>query len=158
MTASIRPEAGQIAPDFNLPALITDPLTLSALRGRNVVLYFYPKDNTPGCTTESIDFSTALADFDAANTVIIGVSRDSIKKHQNFAAKHDLTVELAADIDGEVTESYGVWVEKKMYGKTHMGIERATFLIDAEGVIKEVWSKVKVKGHVDAVLAAARAL
>jgi peroxiredoxin Q/BCP len=123
-----------------------------------VVLYFYPKDNTPGCTTEAIDFSAHAAAFAEAGAVIVGVSRDSAKKHDNFKSKHDLKVILGADTEGKVTEDYGVWIKKQMYGREYMGIQRATFLIDSAGVIQKIWPKVKVKGHAEEVLAETRAL
>jgi len=149
---------GQMAPDFTAPTQGGGSLTLSALRGRAVVLYFYPKDDTPGCTTEARDF-TALADqFAAAGATVIGVSKDSVAKHDKFIAKHDLGITLVSDEDGDICERYGVWGEKKNYGKTYMGITRATVLIDAEGRIARVWPKVKVAGHADAVLEAVRAL
>ena len=129
---------------------------LSGLAGQTVVLYFYPKDDTPGCTTEALDFTAMASDFAAANTVVLGVSKDTVAKHDKFVAKHDLGVKLLSDEDGAVCEAYGVWVEKKMYGKVHMGIERATFLIDGDGVVRREWRKVKVPGHVDEVLEAAR--
>ena len=151
------PQAGDSAPDFSL-AGDTGPVTLSASSGRKLVLYFYPKDDTPGCTTESKDFSAHLAAFAAADTDVVGVSRDSVAAHAKFRAKHGLTTALGADADGLVTEAYGVWVEKSMYGKKYMGIERATFLIDRGGRIARVWNKVKVPGHAAEVLAAAQAL
>lgn len=151
-------EVGSPAPDFAMPANGGGSVALSALKGRKVVLYFYPKDDTPGCTTEAIDFSARLADFTTAGASIVGVSRDSVAAHDKFAAKHDLTIALGADIDGAVTEAYGVWVEKMNYGRKYFGIERTTFLIDAEGKIARIWRKVKVKGHVDEVLAAVRSL
>ena len=149
---------GQPALEFTLPRDQGAEITLSALRPKNVVLYFYPRDDTPGCTTEALDFTAALADFEAANTVIIGISKDSVTKHNNFIKKHDLGVILASDKDGQTCEDYGVWVEKKMYGKTFLGIERATFLIDGQGVVRREWRKVKVPGHVNEVLGAARDL
>ena len=152
------PELADPAPDFTLPVTGGDTVTLSDLRGAPVVLFFYPRDDTPGCTTESIGFSGALAEFEAAGAKVFGISRDSMAKHEKFAAKHGLTVPLLSDAEGMVTEAYGVWVEKSMYGRTSMGIERSTFLIDAEGKIAEVWRKVKVPGHVEAVLEAVRAL
>jgi thioredoxin-dependent peroxiredoxin len=152
------PEINQPAPDFTLPATGGGDITLSALQGAPVVLYFYPRDDTPGCTTEAIDFSGALKDFEEAGARVFGISRDPMSKHDRFAAKHELTVPLLSDEDGKVTEDYGVWVEKNMYGKTSMGIERATFLIDAQGKIARIWRKVKVKGHVSEVLEAVRAL
>lgn len=152
------PEIGQPAPDFNLPRDGGGALSLSELKGKAVVLYFYPRDDTPGCTKEAIGFSEHLAAFDAANTVIVGVSKDSIKKHDKFRDKHDLKVALISDEEGDVCERYDVWKEKNMYGKTYMGIERATYLIDTEGKIAQIWRKVKVPGHVEAVLDAAQAL
>ena len=122
------------------------------------MLYFYPKDDTPGCTTEAKDFTSHSDAFSAANTVVIGVSKDTAAKHDKFIAKHDLGVLLASDEDGHVIEEYGVWVEKNMYGRKYMGIQRATFLINANGIIAEVWPKVKVKGHAEAVLESAKAL
>ncbi|MGB3406822.1 MAG: thioredoxin-dependent thiol peroxidase [Jannaschia sp.] len=151
------PDVGQMAPDFTLPRDGGGEISLSALRGKQVVLYFYPKDDTPGCTKEAIAFTEAAADFEAAGAVIVGISKDSVSKHDKFIAKHELGVILASDEEGTTCEDYGVWVEKNMYGKTYMGIERATFLIDAGGVVKQVWSKVKVPGHSEAVLEAVRA-
>ena len=152
------PEISQPAPEFTLPVTGGGDVTLSALKGAPVVLFFYPRDDTPGCTTESIGFSENLEAFTAAGAKVFGISRDTMAKHDKFAAKHGLTVPLLSDTEGTVTESYGVWVEKSMYGKTSMGIERATYLIDAEGNIARIWRKVKVAGHVDEVLAAVRAL
>lgn len=152
------PEISHTAPDFTLPVTGGGDITLSALQGRPVVLFFYPRDDTPGCTKESIGFSEHLAAFDAAGAKVFGLSRDTIAKHDKFTAKHDLTVPLLSDVEGEVTESYGVWVEKNMYGKKSMGIERATYLIDAQGNIAQIWRKVKVAGHVQEVLDAVRAL
>jgi len=151
-------EAGMTAPDFTLPGDNGETVTLSDYRGKAVVLYFYPKDDTPGCTTEAKDFTALAGEFADAGAVVIGMSKDTAQKHDKFIAKHDLKVKLASDEDGKVIEDYGVWVEKSMYGRTYMGIERATFLIDSEGVIREVWHKVKVKGHAEAVLAAVKAL
>lgn len=151
------PDINEPAPNFTLPATGGDEVSLSALKGAPVVLFFYPRDDTPGCTTESIAFSQNLAAFKDAGAHVFGISRDTMAKHDKFTAKHGLTVPLLAD-DGSVTESYGVWVEKNMYGKKSMGIERATFLIGADGNIAQVWRKVKVAGHVEAVLAAVRAL
>tara|TARA_R110002049_G_scaffold10127_2_gene50266 strand:+ start:62464 stop:62925 length:462 start_codon:yes stop_codon:yes gene_type:complete len=152
------PDISDTAPDFSLPVTGGGDITLSALRGGPVVLFFYPRDDTPGCTTESIGFSERLGDFADAGAQVFGISRDTLAKHDKFAAKHGLTVPLLSDIDGTVTEAYGVWVEKNMYGKKSMGIERATYLIDADGKVAQVWRKVKVPGHVDAVLDAVRAL
>ena len=151
------PAAGQKAPEFGI-AGDTGPISLASFAGRKLVLYFYPKDDTPGCTTEGKDFSAMAAAFAAADTGIVGVSRDSVTAHTKFRAKHGLTVGLGADADGAVTDAYGVWVEKSMYGKSYMGIERATFLIDRDGSIARVWRKVKVPGHAAEVLAAAQAL
>lgn len=147
---------GDTAPSFSLPANGDRTVSLADFKGRQLVVYFYPKDNTPGCTTESIDFTNALADFDAIATDIVGVSADSVKKHENFIAKHNLGITLLADEEQKMLNAYGVWVEKNMYGRKFMGIERATYLIGADGKIKQIWRKVKVKGHVEAVLEAAR--
>lgn len=152
------PEISQPAPDFTLPVTGGGEISLSDLRGKAVVLYFYPRDDTPGCTKEAVGFSEHLEAFADAGAVVFGVSRDAMAKHDRFAAKHTLTVPLLADIDGAVTEAYGVWVEKNMYGKKSMGIERATYLIDASGNIARIWRKVKVAGHVEEVLDAVRAL
>ncbi|PWE30450.1 peroxiredoxin [Maritimibacter sp. 55A14] len=152
------PDTGDTAPDFTLPRDGGETVTLSALRPAPVVLYFYPRDDTPGCTTEALDFTARAGDFAQAGARIIGVSKDSVAKHEKFAAKHGLGVTLLSDAEGDVCERYGVWVEKKMYGKAHMGIERATFLIDSASRIARVWRKVRVKGHADEVLDAVRAL
>ena len=151
------PQLGDTAPDFTI---IGDagPIRLGDFAGKKLVLYFYPKDDTPGCTTEGKDFSALVGAFAAADAHVVGVSRDSVAAHAKFRAKHDLKVALGADTDGAVTEAYGVWVEKAMYGKTYMGIERATFLIGRDGHIAQVWHKVKVAGHAAQVLAAAQAL
>ncbi|MDO9474794.1 MAG: peroxiredoxin [Caulobacter sp.] len=151
------PSEGDKAPDFDLPT-DTGRVSLAALKGKTVVLFFYPKDDTPGCTTESIGFSQARADFEAAGAVVVGVSKDTAVKHGKFRAKHGLTVELGSDADSDVIERYGAWVEKKLYGREYMGIDRSTYLIDGEGVVRRVWRKVKVPGHVEQVLEAARAL
>lgn len=150
-------ESGTTAPDFTLPRDGGSDVTLSAYRGQKVVLYFYPKDNTPGCTTEALDFTARKDAFEAAGTVVFGISKDSVKKHENFCQKHSLGIPLLSDADGTVCEDYGVWQEKQMYGKTHMGIVRATFLIDEDGTIARVWPKVKVDGHADEVLEAVKA-
>jgi len=147
----------QKAPDFTLPRDGGETVTLSAIDGP-VVLYFYPRDDTPGCTKEAVGFTEAVDDFASAGVTVLGVSRDTVAKHEKFRDKHGLKIALLADEDGSVCEDYGVWVEKKMYGKTSMGIERATFLIGADGTVKREWRKVKVPGHVDEVLEAARAL
>lgn len=151
-------DVGDKAPDFTMATDDGGEISLSALKGRNLVLYFYPKDSTPGCTTEACSFREALPDFSKVNAEIIGVSRDSIKRHQNFKNKYNIPFPLGSDEDGTVCESYGVWTEKKNYGRTYMGIERSTFLIDSKGVIRNVWRKVRVNGHVDKVLEAAKAL
>lgn len=143
---------GTAAPGFTLPVTGGDTLSLEDLKPNRVVLFFYPKDNTPGCTNEAIDFSTHLAAFEELGVRVLGVSKDSMKKHDNFRAKHELTVDLLSDADGDMCERYGVWVEKKMYGKTYMGIERTTVLIGADGTIEHIWNKVKVPGHVEDVL------
>jgi len=148
---------GDKAPDFTLPADGGRQVSLRELQGKSVVLYFYPKDDTPGCTKEAIGFSEAIDEFDAAGAVVIGVSKDTVAKHDKFRDKHDLKVMLASDESGEVVEAYGAWVEKNMYGRTYMGIERCTYLIGPVGVIREVWRKVRVKGHVEAVLEAVKA-
>ena len=148
----------QIAPDFTLPRDGSEEITLSTLRPGIVVLYFYPRDDTGGCTKQAKGFSDAKAAFEAAGAVVVGVSRDTVAKHDKFIAKHGLDVILASDTEGEVCTAYGVWKEKQMYGKTYMGIERSTFLIDGDGVVRTEWRKVKVPGHVDAVLDAVRAL
>ena len=149
-------DVGDEAPDFTLPTDGAGELKLSSLRGQKVVLYFYPKDATPGCTTEAENFRDALGEFLKAGTKIVGVSKDSVKRHDNFKAKYDLPFQLVSDTDGEACEAYGVWVEKKNYGRTYMGIERSTFLIDEKGKIANVWRKVRVKGHVDNVLETVR--
>lgn len=147
-----RPAQGDTAPDFTLPGNGGSTITLSAHRGKTVILYFYPKDATPGCTLEAQDFSARAKDFAAAGAVIIGVSPDSAKKHDNFCKKFDLNLLLAADTETSVAQAYGVWVEKQMYGKKYMGIERTTFLIRPDGTIGHVWEKVSVDGHAQDVL------
>ncbi|WP_341024794.1 peroxiredoxin [Brevundimonas diminuta] len=146
------------APAFNLATDGDGRVSLDGLKGKNVVLYFYPKADTPGCTTEGQDFSALIDRFAAADTVVIGVSRDTVKKLDRFKAKHDLKVVLGSDEDGVVTEAWGVWVQKKLYGREYMGIERATFLIDSQGVVRRAWRNVKVKGHAEEALAAVEAL
>jgi peroxiredoxin Q/BCP len=146
------------APSVTLPVSGGGTLSLEDLRPSKVVLFFYPKDNTPGCTKEAIGFSQLLAEFEAAGTKVIGISKDSIKKHDNFIAKQSLTVPLLSDENDEVSEAFDVWKEKSMYGKTYMGIERSTFLIDGTGQVVREWRKVKVPGHVEEVLEAAKAL
>lgn len=148
---------GDKAPGFTLPADGGRTVSLSEFSGKSVILYFYPKDDTPGCTKEAIGFTEAAADFDAAGAVVIGVSKDTVAKHDKFRDKHALKVILVSDAEGDVCERYGVWAQKQMYGKTYMGIERATFLIGPDGAIRQSWRKVKVPGHVDAVLEAVKA-
>ncbi|MCI5073922.1 peroxiredoxin [Oricola sp.] len=152
------PVEGTDAPDFTLPADGGAAFTLSELKGKIVVLYFYPKDDTSGCTTEAIDFTRLLPEFEALGATVVGMSPDSATKHDKFKAKHDLSVTLVADEDLAALQAYGVWVEKSMYGRKYMGVERSTFLIDRDGKIASVWRKVKVKGHAEAVLEAARSL
>jgi peroxiredoxin Q/BCP len=149
---------GSAAPHFDLPRDGGTQVKLSDFQGQNLVVYFYPRDDTSGCTKEAIGFTEHAAAFRAANTAIIGVSKDTVAKHDKFRDKHDLGIALLSDADGHMCEDYGVWVEKSMYGKTYMGIQRATFLIDADGRIQHIWPKVKVAGHVEEVLAAAQAL
>lgn len=149
---------GSKAPAFDMATADGGRVSLDALKGRKVVLYFYPKADTPGCTTESQDFSALVADFDQIGATVIGVSRDPVKKLDRFKAKHDLKVVLASDEPEDVTEAFGVWVEKTLYGRVYMGIERATFLIDGTGVVRRVWRKVSVKNHAAEVLAATRSL
>jgi len=149
---------GDKAPAFTLPADGGDELKLSDLKGRKVVLYFYPKDDTAGCTKEAVAFSGSIKAFDKAGAVVVGASKDPVSSHDKFKAKHALAHRLISDADGSLCEDYGVWVEKSMYGRTYMGIERATFLIDEKGVVRQVWRKVKVPGHAEEVLAAVKAL
>lgn len=149
---------GQAAPAFDMSTDGDGRVTLDGLKGKSVVLYFYPKADTPGCTTEGLDFSALADQFAAANAVVIGVSRDAVKKLDRFKAKHDLKVVLGSDEDGAVCEAYGVWIMKKLYGREYMGVERATFLIDGAGVVRRVWRSVKVKGHAEQVLDALHSL
>lgn len=149
---------GDMAPEATLATPDGGTLSLAQLRGQPLVLYFYPKDDTSGCTAEAQDFSARKAAFDMAGTGILGVSKNGAKDHQKFTAKYELKVPLATDADGQVCEAFGTWVEKSMYGRNYMGIDRATFLIDGAGRIARVWRKVKVPGHADEVLAAAEAL
>jgi len=151
-------KSGHPAPDFSLPRDGGSTVTLSQLKPSAVVLFFYPRDDTSGCTRESIAFTHLLPDFGAAGVTVLGISKDSVKKHERFREKHELKVALLSDEHGDVCERYGVWVEKKMYGKTFMGIERTTVLIDGTGVISQIWRKVKVDGHAEEVLASAQAL
>lgn len=148
---------GDAAPDFSAPRDGGGEISPADFEGRTVVLFFYPKDDTSGCTRESIEFTAAQADFEAVGAIVLGISKDSVKKHDKFRDKHELGVALLSDEHGDVAERYGVWVEKSMYGKKYMGIERSTFLI-RDGVIRKAWRKVKVPGHVEAVLEEARAL
>ncbi|MEE9330479.1 MAG: thioredoxin-dependent thiol peroxidase [Parvularculaceae bacterium] len=154
MTLSI----GDKAPAFTLETDTEGTISLKDLKGQKVVLYFYPKDNTPGCTKQAIGFTDELKAFAKAGAKIIGVSKDSLQKHANFRAKQGLKLALGSDPDGIVLEAYGVWVEKKLYGRQYMGIERSTFLIDEKGKIGDIWRKVRVAGHVDKVLDAVKAL
>ena len=148
-------EIGDIAPDFNLPDESGKLVSLTSFRGKQVVLYFYPKDDTSGCTIEAKDFSCLVDDFSKANTAIIGMSPDSAKSHAKFSAKHDLALTLIADEEKIALQAYDVWKEKSMYGRKYMGVERSTFLIDANGKIKNIWRNVKVPAHAETVLAAA---
>jgi peroxiredoxin Q/BCP len=152
-------EVGDTAPDFSLPA--TGPagggtLSLKSLRGRKVILYFYPKDDTSGCTAEACGFRDALADFARSGAEVVGVSRDSLVRHEKFRGKYDLPFRLVSDEDGKLCEAYGVWKRKSFMGRKFMGIERSTFLIDETGKIRHIWRKVKVKGHVEEVLEKAK--
>lgn len=149
---------GKKVPDFSLPATGDKTVRLKDLRGKNVVIYFYPKDSTPGCTTEGRDFSENHRKFSRAGTVILGVSRDSLKSHENFKAKQEFPFDLLSDADEKVCKIFDVIKEKNMYGRKVLGIERSTFLIDKEGSLNKEWRKVRVKGHVDEVLDAAKAL
>lgn len=150
--------AGDPAPDFNLPAAPGKTARLADFAGKKLVLFFYPKDDTSVCTREALDFSDMQSRFSRQGTSILGVSRDPVEKHQKFIAKHGLKTKLASDEEGAMCEAYGVWGEKTLYGRKYMGIIRTTFLIDAEGVIREVWRNVRVPGHAEAVLAASKAL
>ncbi|MBO6837630.1 MAG: thioredoxin-dependent thiol peroxidase [Alphaproteobacteria bacterium] len=149
---------GDTAPDFTMPTDGGGTIRLSDLKGKPVILYFYPKDDTPGCTKEACGFRDSLPDFSGAGATVIGVSKDTVAKHDKFKAKYDLTFPLASDEDGAVCEAYGTWVEKSMYGRKYMGIDRATFLIDGDGKLAKIWRKVKVPGHVEDVLAAVKSL
>ena len=151
-------EVGDKAPSFTLPTDGGGTISLKDLKGETVILYFYPKDDTSGCTKEACGFRDALADFSKAKAKVIGVSKDPVKKHDKFKEKYDLNFPLASDEDGAVCDAYGSWVEKSMYGRKYMGIDRSTFLIDGKGVIRAIWRKVKVPGHVDEVLKATQAL
>lgn len=148
------PEIGEKSPNFTLPRDGGGTVSLADYSGKTLVLYFYPRDDTPECTKESIGFTEHLADFHAAGADVVGVSKDSVKSHDKFVAKHDLGITLVSDEDGTLCEDFGVWVEKNMYGKKYMGIDRATFIINGDGIITHAWRKVKVPGHVEAVLEA----
>ncbi len=149
---------GDKAPDFTMPTDGGGTVSLSGLKGKPVVVYFYPKDDTSGCTAEACGFRDSLPDYSGAGATVIGVSKDSVASHDRFKKKYELPFALGADTTGEVCEKYGTWIEKSMYGRKYMGIERATFLIDKDGVIRGIWHKVKVGGHVAEVLKAAKAL
>ena len=149
---------GTKAPAFSLPATGGMDISLDSLRGRKVVLYFYPKDDTSGCTLEAQNFQALRKEFEAADTEIVGVSPDSLKSHDKFRSKYDLGFPLASDEDKAILEAYGVWVEKSMYGRKYMGIERTTVLIGSDGRVARIWSKVRVPGHAKEVLEAARAI
>jgi peroxiredoxin Q/BCP len=151
-------DVGDKAPDFTLAADGGGKVSLKALKGKTVVLYFYPKDDTPGCTAEACAFRDQLPDFSKVKAAVVGISRDSVASHDKFKKKFSLPFPLASDEDGKVSEAYGTWVEKRMYGRKYMGIERSTFLIDGNGVIRNIWRKVKVDGHADDVLKAASGL
>lgn len=154
MSGPALPVVGQPAPSFTLPGNGGQDQSLDALKGKTVVLYFYPKADTSGCTKQAVGFTEKAEAFDAAGAVVIGVSKDPVKKLDKFVDKHGLKVALVSDEEGDLCERYGVWVEKSMYGKKYMGIERSTFLIGPDGTLKQEWRKVKVPGHVDAVLKA----
>jgi peroxiredoxin Q/BCP len=156
MTKELNP--GDPAPPFDLPTAGGGRVSLGGLKGKRIVLYFYPKDDTPGCTTEALNFTEKARAFASAGAVVIGVSRDSVERHDKFAAKHGLKLQLASDEDGDACRRYGVWVRKTLYGRTSMGIERSTFLIDDKGRLAQVWRKVRVPGHVEDVLKAVRSL
>jgi len=152
------PDTGQTAPDFTLPRDGGDQITLSALRPAPVVLFFYPRDDTSGCTKEAIAFTALQGEFEAAGARVLGISKDTVAKHDKFRDKHDLGIPLLSDAEADICEQYGVWKEKSMYGKKFWGIERSTFLIDGSGQIARVWRKVKVPGHAEEVLEAVNAL
>ncbi|MCO6385940.1 peroxiredoxin [Aliihoeflea sp. 40Bstr573] len=149
---------GDMAPDFALPGDGGTTISLAALKGRPVVLFFYPKDDTSGCTTEALDFTRLKAEFDALAVALVGMSPDSTRRHDKFKTKHGLDIPLASDEEKTTLEAYGVWIEKSMYGRKYMGVDRSTFLIDKEGRVARVWRKVKVPGHAEEVLEAAKAL
>ena len=149
---------GDKAPDFTIATDGGGTFCLSEMMGHNVIIYFYPKDDTPGCTKEACEFRDSLPDFSKSSSKIIGISKDTVVKHDKCKSKYELPFTLGADVEGAVCEAYGTWVEKSMYGRQYMGIERATFLVDKEGVVQGIWRKVKVKGHVEEVLAAVQNL
>lgn len=149
---------GQAAPDFDLPDDQGKSFKLSKLKGKPIVIYFYPKDDTSGCTRQAKDFTALANDFSKAGALVVGISPDGVESHAKFRKKHDLGIRLVADVDRKAVEAYGVWVEKSMYGRKYMGVERSTFLIDKKGKIAKAWRKVKVPGHAEEVLAAVRAL
>jgi len=149
---------GDKAPTIKLAMDGGETISLSRLKGKPFVLYFYPKDDTSGCTKEALDFTKNFRKFGTLGVVVIGVSKDSIASHEKFKAKHQLKLSLASDPETKAAQAYGVWVEKRMYGRKYMGMERSTFLVDATGKIREIWRKVKVSGHAEAVLAAAKSL
>lgn len=149
---------GKPAPDFTMPTDGGGTVSLADFKGKKLVLFFYPKDDTSGCTKEAVGFRDHLAAFEAAGATIVGVSKDPVKSHDKFKAKHELNFPLGSDAETQVAEAYGVWQEKSMYGRSYMGIERSTFLIDGNGVLREEWRKVKVPGHVEQVLKAVQAL
>ncbi|MET3790517.1 thioredoxin-dependent thiol peroxidase [Aquamicrobium terrae] len=157
-TKEIELKIGDEAPQFSLPKDGGDVIRLADFTGRPVVVYFYPKDDTAGCTSEAIDFSRLKPEFDKAGAAVIGISPDSARKHDKFKAKHELSIALAADEERKAIEAYGVWVEKQMYGRSYMGVERATFLVGRDGRIAAIWRKVRVKGHAEVVLEAVRSL
>ena len=156
--ASRELKVGDKAPNFTLPSDGGGSVSLAQLKGKSVVLYFYPKDDTSGCTAEAIAFNQNAKSFKAAGAMVLGVSKDSPASHDKFKSKYDLNLTLASDEDTKLAQAFGVWVEKSMYGRRYMGMERATFLIDGKGVIRQIWRKVKVPGHAAEVLAAVQAL
>jgi thioredoxin-dependent peroxiredoxin len=151
-------EIGEKAPDFTLPTDGNGSVTLSGLKGKKVVLYFYPKDDTSGCTAEACGFRDSFPDYGGTDAVVIGISKDSVASHDKFKKKHNLPFTLASDANSDTCEKYGTWVEKSMYGRKYMGIDRSTFLIDRDGIVRGVWRKVRVPGHVAEVLKATRGL
>lgn len=155
---SAMPATGTAAPDFDLPGAGGSRIRLADLKGRKVVLYFYPKDDTSGCTREAMEFNALRAEFEAAGATVVGVSPDDVKSHDKFKAKYELGFDLASDTEKAMLEAYGVWVEKSMYGRKYMGVERTTILIDGAGKVAKVWPKVKVPGHAAEVLAAVKVM